>query len=122
VASGCFASIGLLDDVTTAQWQRVRKLLSEFKLTDLAERNYLQLSYGQRRRVLLARAVVHDPQVLLLDEPLDGLDAESLARMREHLAVLAMRRVSLIVVTHRREELPALPFREHALKASHPAR
>ncbi|NBR85574.1 MAG: ATP-binding cassette domain-containing protein [Verrucomicrobia bacterium] len=122
VASGWFASIGLLDAVTPVQWRRVRELLAEFGLAELAERNYLQLSYGQRRRVLLARAVVHDPEVLLLDEPLDGLDAESLARMREHLAALAAQRVALIVVTHRREELPALPFRVHTFSRPAAAR
>lgn len=122
VASGWFASIGLLDAVTPVQWRRVRELLAEFALAELAERNYLQLSYGQRRRVLLARAVVHDPEVLLLDEPLDGLDAESLARMREHLAALAAQRVALIVVTHRREELPALPFRVHTFSRPAAAR
>jgi len=115
VASGCFASIGLLDDVTPAQWRRVRTLLDQFALAELAQTPFLRLSYGQRRRVLLARALVHDPQVLLLDEPLDGLDAASLAQMRGHLGDLSRRQITLVIVTHRREELPAVPFREHAL-------
>jgi ABC-type molybdenum transport system ATPase subunit/photorepair protein PhrA len=83
----------------------------------LRGRKFLQLSYGQRRRVLLARALVHGPQILLLDEPLDGLDAESLARMREHLAWLRQQHVALVIVTHRREELPGDAFRELALSA-----
>ena len=114
VASGCFASIGLLDDVTPAQWRRVGELLKQFALTDLAREKFLHLSYGQRRRVLLARALVHGPQVLLLDEPLDGLDAGSLAQMRGDLARLSRGGVSLIVVTHRKSELPGVTFREAA--------
>ena len=114
VASGCFASIGLLDDVTPAQWRRVGELLEQFALADLAQEKFLHLSYGQRRRVLLARALVHGPQVLLLDEPLDGLDAVSLAQMREDLARLSRGGVSLIVVTHRKSELPGVTFREAA--------
>lgn len=117
VASGCFASIGLLDDVTPAQWRRVRTLLDQFALTALAQTPFLRLSYGQRRRVLLARALVHRPQVLLLDEPLDGLDAASLAQMRAHLGELSRQQITLLTVTHRREELPEVPFREHALAA-----
>lgn len=117
VASGCFASIGLLDDVTPAQWRRVRTLLDQFVLAKLAQTPFLRLSYGQRRRVLLARALVHRPQVLLLDEPLDGLDAASLAQMRAHLGELSRQQITLLTVTHRREELPAVPFREHALAA-----
>ncbi|MFA6544853.1 MAG: ATP-binding cassette domain-containing protein [Limisphaerales bacterium] len=115
VASGFFASIGLMDDVTPAQWRRVRELLSQFALAELAGRNFLQLSYGQRRRVLLVRALVHAPQVLLLDEPLDGLDAESLARMRDHLAQLSRTGIALVIVTHRREELSVVPFKEARL-------
>jgi molybdate transport system ATP-binding protein len=117
VASGCFASIGLLDDVTPVQWRRVRTLLDQFALAGLAREKFLRLSYGQRRRVLLARALVHHPQVLLLDEPLDGLDAASLAQMRAHLGELSRQKITLLAVTHRREELPEVPFREHALAA-----
>lgn len=113
VASGWFASIGLLDAVTRAQWRRVDEVVEQFDLRELARENFLRLSYGQRRRVLLARAVVHRPQVLLLDEPLDGLDEASLARMRDHLLALGHGRLALIVVTHRKNDLPDMAFREH---------
>ncbi len=104
VASGFFASIGLLDSVTPKQWRRVDELLTQFELGDLASENFLRLSYGQRRRVLLTRALVHAPQVLLLDEPLDGLDAESRRLVSAQLNTLA-HQVSIIGVTHHQGEL-----------------
>lgn len=103
-ASGWFASIGLMDTVTPAQWRRVDEVLEQFHLRELAKSNFLRLSYGQRRRVLLARAVVHRPQVLLLDEPLDGLDKESLARIRSHLTCLNETGTSVVTVSHRAED------------------
>ena len=106
VASGYFASLGLLDAVTRAQWRRVDEVLAQLSLSDLAREPFLHLSYGQRRRVLLARSLVHRPQVLLLDEPLDGLDADSLALMRQHLSGLGRNGAGLIVVTHRPDDLP----------------
>ena len=112
IASGCFASIGLLDDVTPAQWRRVRELLKEFALAHLGQTPFLRLSYGQRRRVLLARALVHYPQVLLLDEPLDGLDPEALTWMRGGLSGLCREGLTLVLVTHRKSELPGVAFRE----------
>lgn len=117
VASGYFASIGLLDAVTRAQWRRADEVLTQLSLDGLARENFLRLSYGQRRRVLLARALVHRPKVLLLDEPLDGLDEASLARMRDHLLALGQERLALIVVTHRKSELPDVAFREHTFDA-----
>lgn len=101
VASGWFASIGLLDAVTRAQWRQVDEVVEQFDLRELAQENFLRLSYGQRRRVLLARAVVHRPQVLLLDEPLDGLDSGSDKLMRVHLRILSESGTALVVVTHR---------------------
>jgi len=90
-------------------------MLAQACLGSLAEQNFLRLSYGQRRRVLLARALVHAPKVLLLDEPLDGLDTESIALMRRELATLGNGQVSLVVVAHRPEDLPVLPWQRLTL-------
>jgi ABC-type molybdenum transport system ATPase subunit/photorepair protein PhrA len=100
-ASGWFASIGLMDTVTPAQWRRVDEVLEQFHLRELAKSNFLRLSYGQRRRVLLARAVVHRPQVLLLDEPLDGLDGNWVSHVGRLLLSLGRFEMSLIAVRHR---------------------
>lgn len=105
VASGWFASIGLMDAVTRAQWRRVDEVLEQFNLRELAQGNFLRLSYGQRRRVLLARAVVHRPQVLLLDEPLDGLDAGALEYTARFLAEEGGSQLATVIVSHRQESL-----------------
>ena len=65
-----------------------------FGVEDLAERTFLKLSSGEQRLVLLARAFVKDPALLILDEPLHGLDLKK------------RRMVKVIMVTHYEEELP----------------
>lgn len=105
VASGCFASIGLLDAVTRAQWRRVDELLEQFSLGGLAGENFLRLSYGQRRRVLLARAVVHRPQVLLLDELFDGLDSAACRLLDRQLGQLSAAGACVIFTSHQRRAL-----------------
>ena len=85
--------------------QRVDKALALVGLLDLAGRRPSQLSGGQQQRVALARTVVIEPQVLLLDEPLSNLDAKLRVQMRRELREL-QRKLSLttIFVTHDQEE------------------
>src|SRR5690606_23084204 len=71
----------------------------------LAQREYATLSTGEARRVLLARALVHAPRALLLDEPASGLDIVSRDRLLQTLRRLATEGVTLVLVTHHAEEL-----------------
>ncbi len=84
---------------------RVRRALELVGLLDLADRRPSQLSGGQQQRVALARTIVIEPQVLLLDEPLSNLDAKLRVQMRRELRQL-QRKLSLttIFVTHDQEE------------------
>lgn len=85
--------------------QRVMKALDLVGLYDLADRRPSQLSGGQQQRVALARTIVIEPRVLLLDEPLSNLDAKLRVQMRRELRQL-QRKLSLttIFVTHDQEE------------------
>jgi iron complex transport system ATP-binding protein len=110
VLSGFFASIGvhpqLRERISPAQQQRAEAVLQQLGLAELCEREYRTLSTGQRRRCLLGRALVHDPDMLILDEPTAGLDMTAsfdfLARIRE----LARRGRSLVLVTHHLADIP----------------
>lgn len=98
--SGFDSSIGQTRRMTAAETALVNELLEQFRLTDLADRNIRTLSYGQFRRVLIARAVVHEPRVLLLDEPWEGLDHENRNLVNRELEQIIARGTQLVSASH----------------------
>ena len=79
-----------------------------FGIADLKDRNFLQLSSGEQRLVLLARAFVKDPELLILDEPLHGLDLYNRQLVKDVIETFCRRKdKTMIMVTHYQEELPA---------------
>lgn len=107
IASGFFSSIGLMMKVTRPQRQRIANLLRTLRLQELAEKNVLQMSYGEVRLILLARALVHKPELLICDEPFDGLDAATRLEISQILERIARNGTTLVVVTHHAADLPA---------------
>jgi manganese/zinc/iron transport system ATP- binding protein len=98
--TGRYVHLGWLKKPQKADWQLVDAVLARLKIDNLAERQIGQLSGGQQQRVLLARALVQGADLLLLDEPLNAVDAETRAIVA---AVLAEERASgktIVVATH----------------------
>ena len=108
VASGLHDSIGLYkrpkeeDRAVCLFWMDI------FGVKQLADRSFLQLSSGEQRLVLLARAFVKDPELLILDEPLHGLDLYNRRLVKDVIETFCHRNdKTMIMVTHYKEELPA---------------
>ncbi|HEY6386524.1 MAG TPA: ABC transporter ATP-binding protein [Candidatus Acidoferrum sp.] len=99
---------------------RVEEILKAFHVDKLRARKPAEISGGERQRIALARSLVTQPRVLLLDEPLTGLDAELKAAIVDDLrAWNAARRIPILYVTHTREEVDALGERVIAMDHGH---
>jgi molybdate transport system ATP-binding protein len=106
VASGRHASIGLNEMPSAADRRVARRWLEFFGLVVIARRKTREVSYGQLRRALFARALAASPRLLLLDEPLTGLDPRQRQAMRSLLDRLMKRGVSIVIAVHHLEDLP----------------
>ena len=107
VASGMSDSVGLYFRPSAAQRQTCMEWMKVFGIDHLADRTFLKLSSGEQRLCLLARAFVKDPELLILDEPLHGLDVQNRKRVKDIINTFCQRpHKTLIMVTHYQEELP----------------
>jgi iron complex transport system ATP-binding protein len=93
---------------TDQDWERVERLLALGGVRDLADRQFGVISEGERQQVLLARALMGEPELLLLDEPFAGLDLGARERLLTRLAAVAVDPASppIVLVTHHCEEIP----------------
>jgi molybdate transport system ATP-binding protein len=107
VASGRHASIGLAEAPSRADLAAAAHWLEFFELTGVAGSRPRELSYGQMRRALIARALAGRPRILLLDEPLTGLDPGQRAIIKRLLRRLMRSRVTVIIAVHHAEDLPS---------------
>jgi len=102
VLSGFFGSVGIWPnhEVTAAMERKARDVLDLLEIAHLADRNTNEMSSGEARRILIGRALVHDPQALVLDEPTTSLDLRATYELREVLRKLAASGISIVMVTH----------------------
>lgn len=102
VLSGFFGSVGIWSNhrVTPEMERKAREVMENLEIGHLADRNVDEMSSGEARRILIARALVHDPQALVLDEPAASLDLHATHELREILRKLSAAGISLILVTH----------------------
>ena len=102
VLSGFFGSVGIWPnhEVTPQMEEKAHATLDLLEVSHLAARNTNEMSSGEARRILIGRALVHDPQALILDEPTSSLDLHATHELREVLRKLARAGISLLMVTH----------------------
>jgi iron complex transport system ATP-binding protein len=102
VLSGFFGSIGVWPNhhVTAEMERKARESLQFFDVEHLADHLLTEMSSGEVRRTIFARALVHDPKALLLDEPSNSLDIRAQQEVREAMRKLAQSGVSIVLVTH----------------------
>ncbi|MFP7296349.1 ABC transporter ATP-binding protein [Neobacillus niacini] len=107
VLSGAFASIGLYETPTDEIRNKAKTLLHNLGCIDYANRNYETLSQGEKQRVLIARALMTDPPLLILDEPTYGLDFIAREKLLDSIEeiVKSPNAPTLIYVTHHVEEI-----------------
>jgi iron complex transport system ATP-binding protein len=80
--------------------RKTRDVIDLLEIGRLAERPTNEMSSGEARRILIGRALVHDPQALVLDEPTTSLDLRATHELREILRKLTRKGISLLMITH----------------------
>ncbi|MFP4054325.1 MAG: ABC transporter ATP-binding protein [Phycisphaerae bacterium] len=107
VVSGASATIGLFDEPAGTQWDRANQLAEQLGIAQLGDRPFGVLSLGEQQRVLIARALMPDPPLLILDEPCAGLDLAAREQLLETVESLGRGDSgrTLVLVSHHIEEI-----------------
>lgn len=105
VISGRYSSIGLNEPVTRADRAAAARWLKFFGLESLSHRGPRQVSYGQLRRALFARAMINEPELLLLDEPCTGLDGEVREQILDTIQRLAESGTQIVMAVHDADDI-----------------
>lgn len=113
VISGCQARCGLRPFYTKSEKQMAKDNMAKMGITDLANRCYRELSGGQQQRVLLARALCATQKVLLLDEPVSGLDPRVTIEMYSLIENLNREGITVIMISH--DIAAAVKYASHIL-------
>jgi iron complex transport system ATP-binding protein len=100
--SGFFGSVGIwpYHAVTAEMERKAREVMELLEISHLSSRSTNEMSSGEARRILIARALVHDPRALVLDEPTTSLDLRATGELRDVLRKLARNGISILMVTH----------------------
>ncbi|MGL4629699.1 MAG: ATP-binding cassette domain-containing protein [Leadbetterella sp.] len=117
VASGLLDTIGLHKEISSTERDKVDSFLDAFGLLALAERSLSQVSFGQQRAALIARALIKNPPLLILDEPCQGLDYEQMLHIRGIIEQLIQSdKITLLYVSHTQEEIPSMVDKFYVLE------
>jgi iron complex transport system ATP-binding protein len=115
VLSGKYATIGLYERINPEDSRRAAGLLKRLGCGHVAKKPYYTLSQGEKQKVLIARALIHSPKILIFDEPCSGLDVFSRDHLLSYIERIGKKHNSptIIYVSHRIEEI--LPIFTHTL-------
>ncbi|MGN7384991.1 MULTISPECIES: ABC transporter ATP-binding protein [unclassified Paenibacillus] len=115
VISGKYATIGLYQRLSDEELGRAEELMQALGCYHLWDREFMTCSQGEKQKVLIARALMADPKILILDEPCNGLDLFSREKLLDSIQELSQKEdtPTLIYVTHHTEEI--VPAFNHAL-------
>ena len=108
VITGFFSSSTIWPElhVTPAMRERAAAILEQLEARHLAEKPLGEMSAGEQRRILIGRALVHNPEMLLIDEPSNALDLAAQAELQRTLRVLAQQGTGIFLITHHLADIP----------------
>ncbi|MFA6331478.1 MAG: ATP-binding cassette domain-containing protein [Methanoregula sp.] len=106
VLSGFFSSVGLFNqEITPEMGRKADEICSFLGVSGISDRTMTEMSSGESRRFLIGRAMVHDPGVLILDEPTNSLDLNALHTFRQTIRKIAQTGTGIILVTHNLQDI-----------------